>query len=90
VLRPGGRIFSMLVAVGSWGDGLGTEIEAQTFVEIPEGPVAGTGLCRFFALDELDRFFAPFEDICVDYVERSLDGRRRVYRHWVVTASRSA
>jgi SAM-dependent methyltransferase len=87
-LRPGGRVFSMLVAAGSWGDGTGEELEPRTYVDISEGPLVGTGVCHFYELDEVERLFAGFEDVVVEYSERSLDGRRQLYRHWVVTAVR--
>lgn len=89
VLKPGGRIFSMLVARGSWGDGLGEAVEPGTYVDIREGPLAGTGLCRFYALEELPELFAPFQDLVVEYSERSLAERKHVYRHWVVTGTRA-
>lgn len=89
LLRPGGRVFSMLVAAGSWGDGLGREVEPGTYADIAEGPLQGTGVCRFFTLDEVDRLFAPFAHVEIDWSERSLENRRHTYRHWVVTGTRS-
>jgi SAM-dependent methyltransferase len=89
LLKPGGKIFSMMVATGSWGDGAGREIEPNTFVDISEGPLVGTGLCRFFTIEEIESVFASFEGLEVDYAERSLDARRHAYRHWLVTGVRS-
>jgi SAM-dependent methyltransferase len=88
ILKPGGKVFSMLVAAGSWGDGLGREVEPSTYVDLPEGPLAGTGLCRFFSQDEVAHVLSPFVDLSVDYSERSLEGGRHTYRHWIATASR--
>jgi SAM-dependent methyltransferase len=87
VLKPGGRIFSMLLAEGSWGDGDGTELEPGTFL-VAEGPAAGTGVSHFFTLEEVERLFSRFADVGIEYSERSLDDRTRVYRHWVVTGRR--
>jgi cyclopropane fatty-acyl-phospholipid synthase-like methyltransferase len=87
-LRPGGSLFSMLVASGSWGDGDGRQIEPGTFADISEGPLVGMGVCHFFELEEVERLFARYSDVGIEYSERSLDGRQRTYRHWVVTATR--
>jgi SAM-dependent methyltransferase len=88
VLKAGAPIFSMLVAAGSWGDGLGREIEPRTFVDIASGPLAGAGVTRFATREDVDDLFAPFEGLSVDYAERTLEGGRRTYRHWIVTATR--
>jgi SAM-dependent methyltransferase len=87
-LKPGGSVFAMLVAVGSWGDSFGVEIEPRTRTDIAAGPLAGAGVCHFFSLEEVGRLFAEFADVIIEYSERSLDERREVYRHWVLTASR--
>lgn len=89
VLEPEGRVFSMLLAAGSWGEGIGVEVEPGTVTEVSAGPAAGAGVSHFFTLDEVERLFARFVDVNVEYVERSLDGRAHVYRHWIVTAMRS-
>ncbi len=87
-LEPGGSAFAMLVAAGSWGDGLGVEIEPGTRTDIAAGPLASAGVSHFFSLGEVERVFAEFADVVIEYSERSLDERREVYRHWVLTASR--
>jgi SAM-dependent methyltransferase len=88
LLRPGGRVFSMLLAGGSWGDGLGTEVEPGTFVDVPEGPLAGAGTSHFFSLPEVERLFAGFAELAVDESRRTLGGRRHTYGHWVVEATK--
>ena len=85
-LRSGGRVFSMMPAEGTWGDGLGRKIEPGTFTEIPEGPFAGLGVCHFFALDEVRRLFSPFADVQTESSVRTLDGMSREVRHWVTEA----
>jgi SAM-dependent methyltransferase len=86
LLRPGGRVFSKLLAEGSWGDGLGAEVEPGTFVDVPEGPLAGAGTSHFFSLAEVERLFAGFAELEVDETRRTLGGRRHVYGHWLVEA----
>jgi SAM-dependent methyltransferase len=87
-LKPGGHLFSMLAASGSWGDALGRELEPGTYSDIPEGPFAGAGTSHFFELDEVEQVFALFEDVHIEYVERTVADRRHVHRQWVVTGVR--
>ena len=86
VLRPGGRMFSMMPAEGSWGDGLGRQIERGTYTEIQEGPFAGLGICHFFTRDEVRQLFSPFTDVQTESSIRTLDGMTREVRHWVTEA----
>ncbi len=86
VLRPGGRMFSMMPAEGSWGDGLGRQIEPGTYTEIPEGPFAGLGICHFFTRDDVRRLFSRFTDVQTESSIRTLDGMTREVRHWVTEA----
>ncbi len=84
VLKSGGRVFSMMVASGSWGDGLGKEIEPGTFVDIREGPLQGMGLCHFFSLKEVQRLFGRFSEVQIENSSRSFSSRCHWYKHWVV------
>ena len=84
VLKPRGRVFSMLLAAGSYGDGLGKEVEPGTFVDIKEGPLHGTGLCHFFTLEEVQRTFGCLNDVQVECSNRSLDSRQHWDKLWVV------
>jgi SAM-dependent methyltransferase len=85
VLRPGGRMFSMTIAAGSWGEGLGTPVEPGTFSHIAAGPLRGRGLCHFFGLEEVEALFGPrFADVQIEYSIRSLANRRHELKHWVV------
>jgi SAM-dependent methyltransferase len=89
VLRPGGHVFSMAIARGSWGDGLGEPVEPGTFTGIEEGPVAGKGVCHFFSRDEIDDHFGSrFTDLTVDSVTRTLDGGRRSLTHWLIEGAK--
>lgn len=84
LLRPGGRVFSMLVADGSYGCGLGREVEPGTFVDIPEGPAKGMGLCHFFTLSEIREIFRGFCEVQIEYSTRSLNQLRDWHKCWVV------
>jgi SAM-dependent methyltransferase len=87
-LKPQGKIFSMLVAAGSYGDGLGREVAPGTFVDIEAGPLQGMGLGHFFSLEEVQRLFGGFNDIAIEYSTRSLNDRQHWYKHWVVEGVR--
>lgn len=90
LLKPGGMLFSMLVSSGSWGDGLGRELEPGTFDEISEGPLSGTGVARFSTIDDVRWHFRRFEDVSIECSARTLEGRSRLYSHWVATGVRSS
>lgn len=84
VTRPGGSMFSLLVADDSIGMGRGDMVEPGTFENITVGPLQGTGLNHFYSLEEVKVVFEPFAPLSVEYVERSYSGRTQRYRTWVV------
>lgn len=88
LLLPGGRLFSMMVAKGTWGDGLGKEVELNTFTEIPGGPYQELGTTHFFDESELNEVFSPFSQVEVERSTRTADGRRHEIKHWVITATK--
>lgn len=84
VLKPNGRMFSLMAAAGSWGYGLGTEIEPGTFVDATEGPAQGMGLNHYFTLEEIQSLFAGFSQVEIEHSTRSIDNRQRELKLWVV------
>mgnify|MGYP001577668830 CR=1 FL=1 len=84
VLKPGGRFFSMMAAVDTYGAELGKEVEPGTFIDIAEGPVSGIGLCHFFTLEEVQRTFGRFNDVQVECSNSSLNSRQQWFKLWVV------
>lgn len=87
VLKPGGRVFSMALAAGTWGDGLGEEVEPGTFIGIAEGPLVGAGLCHLFTFAEIEALFGGrFADLAVESSVRSHAGRAHETRLWVTEA----
>jgi SAM-dependent methyltransferase len=89
-LKPGGYFFAIVVAAGSWGDGLGEMIEPGTYVNIPSGPLAGAGTNHFFAKAEIERLCARFATWRIEHSERSFNNGRECYKVWVVEASKRA
>ena len=84
VLKPHGKVFSMVVAEGSYGNGLGTEVEPGTFVDIREGPSRGSGLTHYFTLEEVQRLFGRFSEVRIEYSRRSLNNRQHEHNQWIV------
>lgn len=84
LLKPGGRIFSTMIAAGSYGDGLGEEIEPGTFTNITDGALKDIGLCHFYTLEEIRAIHVEFSDLQVEYIGVSADNRQQVYKHWMI------
>lgn len=89
VLAPGGRVFSMLLAQGSYGEELGREVAPATFTDIPDGPLAGTGVNHFFSESEARRVFEDFASLKVEYTVRSMDAQTHLLKLWVVEGIRT-
>ena len=85
LLKPEGRIFSMMVSSGSYGDGMGKEIEPGTFVDVAEGPpLHRRGLGHFFSLEEVQSLYTRFADVQIEHSARSMNNRQVWYNHWVI------
>ena len=89
-LKPGGRIYSMTLAAGTYGDALGKEVEPGTRAEIPDGPFRGLGICHFFTLEEIKSVFARFDNVGIEYSVRSIRDMNQLVKLWVVEGIRSA
>jgi cyclopropane fatty-acyl-phospholipid synthase-like methyltransferase len=89
VLKPGGKIFATAIVAGSHGDGLGTEVEPGTFIDITTGAFVGMGLVHFFSLNEINESFARFSNIRIGYFIRS-PNNQEYYKHWVIEAEKPA
>jgi SAM-dependent methyltransferase len=88
LLKPGGRLFSMVVARGSYGDGSGREIEPGTFMDATEGVLAGRGLMHLFTLEEVEELFRGLTDVRIEYSEYSVENRKHRVKHWVAEGAR--
>jgi SAM-dependent methyltransferase len=88
VLKPGGKLFSYTPKKGTWGDGTGRPIDKATRGGVTEGPFANMGVVRFSSLEELEELYAPYFELSVESVERSMNDRRNVVGFWVVTGRR--
>ncbi|MDX2224293.1 MAG: class I SAM-dependent methyltransferase [Rhodospirillaceae bacterium] len=89
VLKPGGKLFSRLFARGTWGDGLGQEVEPGTFTAMTEGPLAGIGRVHFADMAEVQALFAGFQDVGIETSRVSYAGRSREVINWLVSATKA-
>lgn len=89
VTRVGGRLFSRTFATGTWGDGLGEHVGHHAW-RCSEGPLAGKGLVRFTALEEISDLLCGFRTDSVELLMWSMDDRRREVREWIIHATRKA
>jgi SAM-dependent methyltransferase len=87
-LRPGGKVFSMLIAGDSMSKASGREIEPGTFVDITSGPYAGIGLTHFFTLKETKKLFSVFTSLQIEHSIRSFNQRKDTNKHWVVQGAK--
>ncbi len=85
VLKSDGRHFSLTFKDGCWGDGDGRRLDASTWTEIAEGPFAGLGKTRFSSRHGLERLYAGFRDLDLDYVVRSVHGGQHEIAQWLVS-----
>jgi SAM-dependent methyltransferase len=89
ILKPDGKLFSMMVDTESYGYGMGRQIEPGTLVDITEGPYAGIGRCHFFSLEEVRSLFSLFCEVRIERSIRSVDDMNHWIGHWVVEAVKS-
>jgi len=88
LLKPGGAMFAMMVARGTWGDGTGTEVERNTYRDIPEGPYHELGTTHFFERKEIEEVFRAFSKVEIEKSTRTAEGMTREISHWVVAATK--
>lgn len=90
VMKPGGAVYSSLVATGTVGEGTGTCVEEGTYRDIREGPLAGRGLIHMFTEAEVRDIFGPFDQLSVDIHSRGPVHGASAYRLYVVQGTRPA
>jgi SAM-dependent methyltransferase len=85
VLKPGGRLYSRTFATGSWGDGSGQSLGRGAW-RCAAGPLAGKGVCRFTAEEDIPVLLAPFDIDTLELLSWTCDSRRQHVREWIITA----
>jgi cyclopropane fatty-acyl-phospholipid synthase-like methyltransferase len=84
LLKPGGKIFSIMIAEGTYGADTGQEVEPRTYTDIRDGALQGVGLCHFFTQEEIEKLFTGFTNVHVEYMMRSHANQQQIYKHWIV------
>lgn len=86
VLKPGGKVYSQLIARETWGYGTGTPQEEEgTYSDVTEGPLVGLGNVHFFSLEETLELFGGYQDLQVEELWSTVNNRRHAIQHWIVT-----
>jgi SAM-dependent methyltransferase len=85
VLKPEGCLYSRTFAIGSWGDGTGESLGRGAW-RCAEGPLAGKGVCRFTAEEDVPSLLAGFELDSLELLSWTLDNRQHQVCEWIITA----
>ena len=88
VLKPGGKLFSMMVIKDSYGYGLGREVEKNTFDQITEGQFAGKGTTHFTDVDEVNKIYNIFKTLDIECNIRTFNNFKNKISHFVITATK--
>lgn len=87
VLKPNGKLFSKTFATGCWGDQTGVNVGYNEWI-VSEGPLKGTGSCRFSSKQDLDELLKDFNIEEIEYQKRSYDDRKYEVKEWIIVASK--
>jgi SAM-dependent methyltransferase len=90
VLKPGAPFLSSFFTDRTWGYGLGTMVEPNGFIDIPEGPIAGAGFCLFLNRDLLLELFRDFDDVAVERLSWTMQGEQRLVEQFAITCRKHA
>lgn len=85
VLKPGAPFLSSSFTDHTWGYGQGELVETDGFVNLPEGPLAGTGFCLFLKRERVPDLFRDFSDINVERISWTMDGEAHLLEQFVIT-----
>lgn len=89
ILKPGGKLFSRTFATGCVGDGTGKAAGLNAWFAT-EGPLAGKGMSRFTALEDIPALLGPFQQTSLEYITYSLDGRAAEVKEWLIESQKPA
>ena len=85
VLKPGGRMYSRTFAEGSWGDGSGESLGHGAW-HFADGPLAGKGLCRFTAEEDIPVLAKSMQLQNVEMLRWTTENQKHEIREWLITA----
>ena len=90
VLKAGAPFLSSFFTDRTWGYGLGIMVEPDSFIDITDGPIAGTGFCLFLSRNRADELFHDFSDVAIERISRTMEGERRLIEQFVITCRKRA
>jgi SAM-dependent methyltransferase len=85
VLKPGGWFFARMFGPKTTGISTGVLFEKGTTTSAELGAMVGSGVVHAFEEEEVTKLLAPFRDVKLGWVHRSLDQKFDVFE-WVVQA----
>ncbi|AWE06397.1 class I SAM-dependent methyltransferase [Lysinibacillus sp. 2017] len=87
VLKPNGKVFSKTFATGSWGDQTGTNVGYNEWI-VAEGPLKGTGNCRFSSEEDIQELLLGFKLEGIEYQKVSYGNLEHEVKEWIVVAKK--
>jgi ubiquinone/menaquinone biosynthesis C-methylase UbiE len=84
VLKPRGVFLCSFFTEKTWGYGTGTMAEPDGFVDIPEGPMAGTGFALYLNRKRLDELLKDFTSVHVERVSWTMGGEQHLVEQFVI------
>jgi SAM-dependent methyltransferase len=85
VLKPGGWFFARMFGPKTTGISTGVLFEEGTTTSAELGAMVGSGVVHAFEEEKVTKLLAPFRDVTLDWVHRSVDQKFDVFE-WVVRA----
>jgi hypothetical protein len=65
-------------------------VEPDGFIDITEGPIAGTGFCLFLNRAHSYELFRDFTDIAMERISWMMEGEQRLVEQFVITCRKPA
>lgn len=87
VTKPGGKLFSRVLATGCWGDGIG-EPQGRNAWICNDGPLKGKGLIRFTDESEVEELLQGWDVTTVERMEWTEGNRQHVIRNLIIQAAK--
>lgn len=77
VLKSGGKLETVCFGKETFGYGMGREIEAGTYTDIPDGPLHDRGVSHFYGKEDLEKVLTEtgFKEIIVDMILYTDNGK---------------
>lgn len=87
VLKPGGMVFSQTFATGTWGEGIGEQVEEFGWI-VDDGPLGLGEFIRFTPEHHILPLMAPFENVEWEKMSRTYAQRTQALHEWIITGTK--